>query len=87
MRALNIFIFLVATIYFCQLGAQAPNLSGNNFFNDGTGNIVNITDGVVYKKLDDGTLLNLNSGELYKRIADGTIIKLDTKISVPIKIK
>ena len=41
----------------------------------------------VYKKLDDGTLLNLNSGELYKRIADGTIIKLDTKISVPIKIK
>ena len=46
MRALNIFIFLVATIYFCQLGAQAPNLSGNNFFNDGTGNIVNITDGL-----------------------------------------
>ena len=87
MKALNIFIFLVATIYFCQLGAQAPNISGSNFFNDGTGNIINLTDGVVYKELDDGTLLNLSSGELYKRIADGTIIKLDTKISVPIKIK
>ena len=87
MKALNIFIFMVAIIYFCQLGAQTPDLSGSNFFKDGTGNIINLTDGVVYKELDDGTLLNLNSGELYKRIADGTIIKLNTSIAVPIKIK
>ena len=87
MKALNIFIFMVAIIYFCQLGAQTPDLSGSNFFKDSTGNIINLTDGVVYKELDNGTLLNLNSGELYKRIADGTIIKLDTSIAVPIKIK
>ena len=87
MKALNIFIFLIAMIYFCRLGAQTPDLSGSNFFKDSTGNIINLTDGVVYKELDDGTLLNLSSGELYKRIADGTIIKLDTRITVPIKIK
>ncbi len=87
MKSLNIFIFLVATIFFRQLSAQAPDLSGSNFFKDNTGNIINLTDGIVYKELGDGTLLNLSSGELYKRIADGTIIKLDTKISVPIRIK
>ena len=87
MKALNIFIFLVATLYFYKLGAQTPDLSGSNFFKDGTGNIINLTNGVVYKELGDGTLLNLSSGELYKRVADGTIIKLDTGISVPIKIK
>ena len=72
---------------FVSLARKPPTFLGIIFFNDGTGNIVNLTDGVVYKELDDGTLLNLSSGELYKRIADGTIIKLDTKISVPIKIK
>jgi len=70
---------------FC--GAQTPDLSGKNFFDDETGNIVNLATGVVYKKLGDGTLLNLNSGEIYKRIADGTIIRLETNIKVPIEIR
>ena len=87
MKLQNILIFLVATIYSYQISAQTPDLSGSNFFKDGTGNIINLTDGIVYKDLGDGALLNLSSGELYKRIADGTIIKLDTKIAVPIKIK
>ena len=87
MKLQNILIFLVATIYSYQINSQTPDLSGSNFFKDGTGNIINLTDGIIYKDLGDGALLNLSSGELYKRIADGTIIKLDTKIAVPIKIK
>ena len=67
--------------------AQTPNLSGKDFLNDGTGNIVNLTTGAVYKDLGDGTVLNLNSGEIYKKIADGTIIKLETDINIPIEIK
>ncbi|MEC9247686.1 MAG: hypothetical protein VX986_01545 [Pseudomonadota bacterium] len=67
--------------------AQTPNLSGKDFLNDGTGNIINMTTGAVYKDLGDGTVLNLKSGEIYKRVADGTIIKLETDINIPIKIK
>ena len=67
--------------------AQTPNLSGKDFFNDGTGNIINLTTGTVYKDLGDGTVLNLNSGEIYKKVADGTIIKLETDINIPIKIR
>jgi len=67
--------------------AQTPNLSGKDFFNDGTGNIINLTTGVVYKDLGDGTVLNLKSGEIYKKVADGTVIKLETDINIPIEIK
>ena len=67
--------------------AQTPNLSGKDFLNDGTGNIVNLTTGAVYKDLGDGTVLNLSSGEIYKKVADGTIIKLETDINIPLEIR
>ena len=86
-RILAVFIIITGFFNGSALKAQTPELSGKNFFKDGTGNIINLSSGIVYKDLGDGTLLNLNSGELYKRISDGTIIKLETDINVPIKIK
>ena len=86
-KRLIIIIFLFGSMYIHQTHSQTPDFSGDNFIKDGAGNIVNLTNGIVYKDIGDGTLLNLNSGELYKKIADGTIIRLETEIKVPINIK
>ena len=86
-KATNISTLILGLLLSTQVKSQAPDFSGKDFLKDGTGNIINLTTGIVYKDLGDGTVLNLNSGEIYKQIADGTIIKLETDINVPIKIK
>lgn len=75
----------ILVIFSSIISAQSiPPLDSPNLFKDGTGNIINLTTGNVYKDLGDGTVIDLNSGDIFKKIDDGTIIKLESEIKVPI---
>ena len=81
----KITLLLIYLIINISVTAQTmPSIEGQNLLKDGTGNIINLTTGNVYKDLGDGTVIDLNSGDIFKKIDDGTIIKLESDIKVPI---
>ena len=84
MKSIIIFLFILAIFDSIASAQSILPLESPNFIKDGTGNIINLTTGNVYKDLGNGTVIDLNSGDIFKKIDDGTIIKLESQIKVPI---